>query len=235
VKLISRFKDYYDALRAHDMDPTPIYVRVTRHYELDDWHNPCPREVRDAVNPLWTAATLPPSYAPPLPRRRADEQPVGFSRGVVGFCGRTYAFIVLDGRVIFDFAPFRTSSGDEQQRRLVWRAGGYVEERTWRNVNGPIRQDVGDDAFRALDAPVLLMTDRRIVVNPRLNEWEFASQVDPYTAWQELSMYLGNNLVKNTNEPRPITDELKAEAHGFDRQSFRKAKVGRAKLDRGEW
>jgi hypothetical protein len=36
-------------------------------------------------------------------------------------------------------------------------------------------------------------------------------------------------------EPRPITDELKAYAHGFDKQSFRRAKGGRKVTDRGDW
>jgi hypothetical protein len=94
---------------------------------------------------------------------------------------------------------------------------------------------VADDAFRFFDAPVMAMTDELVVVNPRLSELHFASQVDPFTAWQDLSMFLGNNLVKNVSTPKPVTDDLKAHAHGFDKQSFRKSKTGRKKLDRSEW
>ncbi len=66
----------------------------------------------------------------------------------------------------------------------------------------------------------------KLTVNPRLNQYNFASVVDPYTAFQELSMFIGNNLVDtSTTQPRPISDKLKSETKGFNEWSFRRHKT----------
>jgi hypothetical protein len=239
VKLISRFRDYYDALRAYDRDETPVYVRETKVHRFRG-PSACSQDIRRAMDPLWTDATVPPMYPPSfiqLGPDHDDEGRIDFVRGVIGFCARIYAFVVLNGHAHFDFAGFGTpvprNRRDRRADVAYWRS--EYQTRAWADFQRNRTRTVGDHAFRFFDAPVLLMTDEVLVVNPRLNDWGFATQVDPYTAWQDLSMYLGNNLVKNVMVARPITDELKAEAHGFDKQSFRRTKTGRKKLDRGEW
>ena len=47
---------------------------------------------------------------------------------------------------------------------------------------------------------------------------------DPYTAYQELSMYLGNMAFPNKPIPT-ISDEVMAEIKGFNKFSFRKDKA----------
>jgi hypothetical protein len=97
------------------------------------------------------------------------------------------------------------------------------------------RPDVGDAAFIALGAPIVVVTDAEVTVNARLLDWGFGARRDPYAAWQEISVYLGNNLAQAAQRrPRPVTDELKAHAHGFDRQSFRNTKK-RSKGNRIDW
>jgi len=85
-------------------------------------------------------------------------------------------------------------------------------------------------------APIVAHFDDRLVVNPCLKDLGFHSVLSAQQVWQELSLYLGNTLIEATTPaPRPISDELRAETHGFDRESFRKTKAGRKKLDRGDW
>lgn len=53
----------------------------------------------------------------------------------------------------------------------------------------------------------------------------FQSALDPYTAFQELAMWVGGTLA--TNGPNTVTitdDKVKIAKHGFDKTSFRKAK-----------
>lgn len=53
----------------------------------------------------------------------------------------------------------------------------------------------------------------------------FQSALDPYTAFQELSMWVGGTLA--TNGPNTVTitdDKVKIAKHGFDKTSFRKGK-----------
>lgn len=60
-----------------------------------------------------------------------------------------------------------------------------------------------------------------------LNNLHFQSIVDPYTAFQELSMWVGGTL-SSTNGPNTVTitdDKVKIAKHGFDQASFRKPKA----------
>lgn len=58
-----------------------------------------------------------------------------------------------------------------------------------------------------------------------LKDWGFARAVDPYTLFQELSMFIGGVLPRNPNPMVEITDQnVKVAKHGFDKWSFRKHK-----------
>lgn len=58
-----------------------------------------------------------------------------------------------------------------------------------------------------------------------LKTWGFAKVVDPYTLFQELSMFIGGVLPRNPNPMVEITDtDVKVAKHGFDKWSFRKHK-----------
>jgi hypothetical protein len=57
--------------------------------------------------------------------------------------------------------------------------------------------------------------------NALLNQHDFMRVFDPYTAFQEIEMFMSNLAIPQ--KPMPvIPDELKAESKGFDKWSFRK-------------
>ena len=37
MKIVSKFRDYYDSLRSLDRDDTPLYVRATTEHRLLSW------------------------------------------------------------------------------------------------------------------------------------------------------------------------------------------------------
>lgn len=244
MKIVSKFKDYYDSMRSMDREPEPLYVRETTTHRLTGYqwrgrrHGETPegRATREAADPLWTEATT-----PPHPRRATG------GRGVVAFCGRLYPFLTYGGRVAWTIQAFidaaiATADDDDFPDKRGWLErvanGQRLHEfngRSWDHFMWSRTRVVDDAPFRHFDAPVIAMTDEDIVVNPRLHAYDFARQVDSYTAWQDISMFLGNNLVRSVMKPEPVSDELKAHAHGFDKQSFRKTKTGRKKSDRGDW
>jgi hypothetical protein len=106
--------------------------------------------------------------------------------------------------------------------------GPSLAHNSWANFVENTNLSINSDAFRALKAPVfVLYIDHRsqhaeIVVNPQLKDFNFATQLDPYTAFQELSMYLGNDLVDQMDPNIERTDDLIRDQKGFDKWSFRK-------------
>jgi len=84
------------------------------------------------------------------------------------------------------------------------------------------------DFFFELNAPVFVWlpqnrnnTPEKIVVNPCLKDYRFQSLVDPFTAWQELSMFLGGVLQRPENRMVAISDEIRRDKKGFDDRSFK--------------
>jgi hypothetical protein len=64
-----------------------------------------------------------------------------------------------------------------------------------------------------------------IITNPQLKTFEFFRVVDPYQAFQEISMYLGGVLGTEGNGMVEISDKDKILQYGFDlKTSFRKDK-----------
>ena len=55
-----------------------------------------------------------------------------------------------------------------------------------------------------------------------LGDYEFARVLDPYTAFQELAMWVGGILPGNENPMVSISDEDRASKHGMDKWSFRR-------------
>lgn len=55
-----------------------------------------------------------------------------------------------------------------------------------------------------------------------LKDVQFAKAVDPYAAFQEISMWISMTLTGAGNEMVAIKDDMRAQKHGFDKWSFRK-------------
>ncbi len=64
-------------------------------------------------------------------------------------------------------------------------------------------------------------------VNPFLKPFRFFELVDSYTAFQEISMFLGGVLSSAENKMIVLDDEMKLYKHGFDEKSFKKSKQKR--------
>lgn len=65
--------------------------------------------------------------------------------------------------------------------------------------------------------------DNLCVINERLNDFHFQKVFDPYQAFQEISMFMGNMAFPNRPIPEVSNEDLIA-AKGFDKFSFRKDK-----------
>lgn len=61
-----------------------------------------------------------------------------------------------------------------------------------------------------------------ILKNPQLSQVQFQNVIDPWTAYQELSMYMGGIMANHGKPMVQLTDKDVHAKHGFDKWSFRK-------------
>lgn len=83
--------------------------------------------------------------------------------------------------------------------------------------------------FRKFNAPIIALytkgLDHEFLINPQLNNFLFYKKVDPFTACQEIQMFLQNELAEE-KEVGDIPDKYKILSHGMDETSFRRDKGG---------
>lgn len=74
--------------------------------------------------------------------------------------------------------------------------------------------------------PIVLITNEKFRVNTYklnilLGELNFQQTLDPYSAYQEIEMFLGTILVDNQDKNDIMSDELKRDSKGMDEYSFK--------------
>lgn len=240
MRIISPFKDYYDTAQEHVRDDLPRYIRVTKSYPLN-----CSAQARtpEHANIIAPGERLLALYLA-MPRC------LGMSSGLIAFCGKLYPFYVSayydDGRYhrevlhtpdkyiahilkMKELGDLHGGIGKDEARKLISAFEAKPRSEWDRDLSrfnwetySKKYPTLGDNIFRAFDAPVLLVLQEAFQVNPCLRPFNLAARVPPYEAYQEIDMFLGNNLAKQEDPSSSMTDALKIHAHGFDKWSFRK-------------
>jgi len=244
MKIVSKFRDYYDPVGAYDREERPLYIRKSEKIIIKDYfkdqhlskeESARLNSIREAIRPLNDVLDSMP---------RSDR----FYPHVIAFCGKTFpcykyycskeTFWSIDD--VIEFARISNQRGNNYiSKQMVvalkststYRGFGAkgLNRATWdefQNLMSPFGPtklcEISDVPFVTLNAPVLLLyTDSNslnLVVNPELNKFNFAKMVEPYMAYQEIDMFLGNNLANQEDPNAHLTDELKVHYKGFDKK-----------------
>jgi hypothetical protein len=258
MKIISKFKDYYDGLASHDAS-TGVYERTQSKIPVD-WIG-------------YASSTI--------GQKRSYE----LSTGLVGFCGKLYPFIRYENEVenpkyhclgnpmvsstiktveyLYSFEEFEVVREDVKDvKSKRWRWNGMNDlmrgwdknednaklwfEQDWATLLAKRENRWGGNGKTPVYAkPRELFVEHKVpyfflghlgikgasgqgygvILNPCLTDYQFYRMFDAYTAYQEIEMFMNNEIVR-PDDPfiEPISDEAKAQAHGFDKFSFRKDK-----------
>ena len=237
MRVISKFKDYYDGCRAW-RDEGLVYVREMKTIEWRKLDN----RAREKLSPLTKARAA-------LPNMSYRSNVV--TTAVIGFCGKVYPVMYanthfnnelsVEGKATYDSKSFEAELRKLKGKRDTWerhyneairllgrntttkyRGEFEFTHLGWSKFTENFNNDIGDDIFVHLSAPVVLLTEHDLVINPCLKDYSFMTQLDPYTAYQELSMYVGNNLATQMDPNIDRTQDLIRDQKGFDKWSFRK-------------
>lgn len=87
---------------------------------------------------------------------------------------------------------------------------------------------IGEDRIKAIEGE----GSKVIIINPRLADVGFYKIVDAFTAFQEISMFLGGVLGVGAPKMVAVSDEVRAHKHGMDKTSFRMPSPGDRKFRR---
>jgi hypothetical protein len=67
------------------------------------------------------------------------------------------------------------------------------------------------------------------ILNPILENYKFVKLFDPFTAFQEISMFISGVLGTNENETVEVDEKYRMAACGIDKTSFRQSSPGNKK------
>ncbi len=237
MRIISKFRDYYDSVQSYGQDDELIYVRN----EFEEIRLFEPRLIRNARCYNVT---------------RHDE----VEQKMVGFCGKIYPVIKLSmtGKnpvekycyTLDEVEEFIKNFWDKPRQEQY--LGKYYNYRYYSVLftrkslmkffeDVKVQVDSFGEVFKSDSSPVFIAEygkyyrePSKIVYNACLKDVEFYRIFDTYSAYQEISMYLGGVLGLTRSRGKPsyqgqkmddtVSDKDLIVAKGFDKYSFRKDK-----------
>jgi hypothetical protein len=233
MRIISNFKDYYDSGRAYGEDTDNVYVRKT--LEMDGSDTPFSEALNEAP---WTMARVTKNYREFLP-------------GFLLFCGYIYPFYRYSAMAGTNLYLWQASDVHDVFRSYMDPDEVTAYARNGFNWNTRLTQKTVEEFFQQkfleqnainvhhdtncpcvmLQATTEYVKDKRMlgrprhvqmIQNPVLQDTGFYRVLDTYSAFQELSMFVGGVLRSTENAMVNISNEDKIAKHGFDEWSFRK-------------
>lgn len=250
MRIISKFFDYYDKAAPFDHEDGLIYVRNTKQIPIKS-NSGYYSDYFSINSDFFLDKSVINSYDEFVRLANNQPKPTICHTGLIAFCGKIYPYyhLWINNKTYFslkaiqtdlndNFSKYSEDISDYYQSKLnfeiiclknffkkkVYASRKYVDVLSFDDNNG---KPLSDDFFREFDAPIVVLKggyDGGLVINDRLSQYNFISQVDPCTAYQEISMFIGNNLVKQVDPTTSFSDDLKRDIHGFDKFSFRKPK-----------
>ena len=230
MKIYSKFRQYYDsALKVMgDTEDGIVYERKTEEFHLAENSNTTKID-KGWTNHFYTYKAV----------------------HVLGFCGKLYFFANVGSgwKIIPDEMDELYVEIEEIRAKRRYNDFGTSEID---GICGVVNKDRFsytmyhpfdfNTFFFKYNTPIFLVTvgdhhnERKhifekkwkVTVNPDLSDYPLHRIFDPYTACQELAMYLGNELANTKTRPMPVgSDKIIAQSKGFDEWSFRKMPEGR--------
>jgi len=243
MRIISKFRDYYDSAQGYGIDPNLVYERRTRRVVL-------PAHAWNETDAYKFASKAP-------KRERWDIQ-----GQLLLFCGQAFPVWQCGDEWHFDSVGVRSYLASKQSRSeeqfCDWpdmiefdsnakyelhlndiRRVLYVNQTDIEGFISDVSgKQIGFDLHLQLRSPAVLIrvhrdSDVSVIIDPELSKLGFAAIKDAFTAFQEIATFLGNELAQPDIAPQTVGDDKTiAQSKGFDEQSFRTAAPGQKKINR---
>ena len=251
MRIHSKFKDYYDsALKDFDTDPTPVYDRT--QVGIVSKRLVCARHISNYHQIHIKQDVIVPKVSTEKLRALGfnhQNELTTLRLIVVGFCGKLYpAYSTFTA----PHNGKKTTADLWDREDIITKyvinhpqLGVVCKDDFWNTfkvdceiVDG-LEQLVNCQSLKSLfikhNTPSFIymvslnntFNEKKspiLYINPHLGDVKFHNVMNPYTAIQELDMFLNNDLVKDKQPKMPVgSDVIIAESKGFDKYSFRKS------------
>ena len=243
MKIISKFSDYYDCIRRMDTDNMHTYVRHTKDIVP-------PRRICSIDDNEYSKYNVNTDIAIQIISKMfilgfCGEIHFGFNvekSRLIGRYGKDRDKKILSIRLLYgdyDFAMKLDEKCDTEvhgkpKYKSKYGPMKYMLENTRQKAFGSANIGKCKKLFLEHNVPVFAIENysddkyprnkQKIILNPCLKDYGFYKIKDNYTAYQDISMFVGNDLVDDKDKQWPVDDKLKAMSKGFDKYSFRKGK-----------
>jgi len=234
MRIHSKFKDYYDTALSHGIDKTLHFVRKTETLERNKKTDDVFEKVEKVFNDI------------PLQQKYWRSDRTSFMPIVIFFCGKTYLVYHFEAKTSLDVKEDYFHKLEQlleyediiektkKTKYKPWRPTLHFTQETISNImktiNGqPHKLNVD------LKTPIIVAKlkgsgyygykkdDIEIILNDSLRQYNFMKHADPYTAFQELSMFIGGVIGSPDPPMIKISEKDKIISKGFDpKYSFRK-------------
>jgi hypothetical protein len=233
MRIISSYHDYYDSALAFGHDPNVTYIRETVeipfNFESGERFPSFERSNSDGFNSSNLAAV--PTF--------------------VGFCGKVRTCFVVSyflndsissarWKTFYDvdtLTAFLLKFEDtEFNDRFLRKDAYYWSTFASANCTKFLTQDFTSrfsGLFTQHSVPVFKIDKTGLTLNPKLREIEFQKVMDPYTAFQEIDMFISGVLGVPTRVTLDISDKMMLQKKGFDKTSFKTLSPGKKLRRRG--
>ena len=217
MRIISKFKDYYDIGLSYGVDPNITYVRKTDVITTDSAES-YEEAVREYSKCWYT-----PTYTT-----------TNIMHIIVGFCGEIYPYWLVTESSNINFV--RTVDVLKQYIDLQKAPSYYYVREDCESFLELKKSQSLKSLFTELNVPIFLFYTKRTQnkrygywsntaiakTNPYLRPMLFQKIKSPYDAFQELSQYVGGVLHAQENTIVDVSDNDMLVKKGFNKWSFKK-------------
>ena len=236
MKLISKFNDYYDIGISYGIDPNVVYQREETEIVKSDVLNYIGLNATDTVR-----------YIDLVSKMTAQSEVFSETNNwfaifgmnpnciVMGFCGWWYFGVVLPSKGYIDTIVYWDKSD---------RAIDEIEKKYWNDRWEGEKKDAlrflkkkpvyNIDPFIHFETPIIFLDNKSrksenflVYKDINLSEYGFANVVDPWTAFQEVNMFVTGIMGQSIPSTVQVSDTDLRDAKGFDNMSFKKPKQKR--------
>lgn len=232
MKVIRHYSDYYDGVLSNfAQEQVPFYNRESKIVDKKIY-----RQLRGDLKDMPEIEVVDDPKITYDNMYTASRRILDLSPAILGFCGKLY---LVYYQMHYSYKEFRMverpETSDKAYPSIELLRDSYKDIKLhfyYANSYGDKVENVYkewecnkklENIFLEQKTPIFLYTNKQIVLNPCLKEFNIQKILHPYTAVQELEMFLNNQLCANNTPIMPVGDDVViAKSKGFDKWSFRK-------------